>query len=53
MSSRSVSIALAAHLALPSSISFGEFPSVLPDVHDFVAAKGCRPEFANFSRSRK
>jgi chromate transporter len=29
---------LAAHLAVLSSISFGGFPSVLPDVHNFVAA---------------
>lgn len=30
--------ALTGHLALLSSISFGGFPSVLPDVHDFVVA---------------
>src|SRR5215510_7758708 len=28
--------ALLTHLALLSAISFGGFPSVLPDVHDFV-----------------
>jgi len=32
----SVPIALIAHLALLSLISFGGFPSVLPDLHDFV-----------------
>ena len=40
MSSRSASVVLAAHLALLSSISFGGFPSVLPDVHNFVVANG-------------
>ena len=30
--------ALAAHLALVSSISFGGFPTVLPDIHNFVVA---------------
>ncbi|HJU19197.1 MAG TPA: chromate transporter [Stellaceae bacterium] len=34
----SVLAALAAHLALLSSISFGGFPTVLPDVHNFVLA---------------
>ena len=29
-------VALTAHLALVSSISFGGFPTVLPDVHNFV-----------------
>jgi chromate transporter len=40
MSSPSAASALAAHLALLSSISFGGFPSVLPDVHNFVVANG-------------
>jgi chromate transporter len=38
------------HLALLSCISFGGFPSVLPDVHNFVTANGwvTDQEFANF-----
>jgi chromate transporter len=50
VNSPSASLALAAHLALLSSISFGGFPSVLPDVHNFVAANGwvTDREFANF-----
>ena len=50
MNSPSASVALAAHLALLSSISFGGFPSVLPDVHNFVTANGwvTDREFANF-----
>ena len=50
MSSRSASVVLAAHLALLSSISFGGFPSVLPDVHNFVTANGwvTDREFADF-----
>jgi chromate transporter len=36
MSSPAVLGALIARLALLSSISFGGFPTVLPDVHDFV-----------------
>jgi chromate transporter len=46
----SASPALAAHLALLSSISFGGFPSVLPDVHDFITANGwvTDREFADF-----
>jgi chromate transporter len=50
MNSPSDSVALAAHLAVLSSISFGGFPSVLPDVHNFVAAKGwvSDREFADF-----
>ena len=36
MNSPSVPIALTAHLALLSSISFGGFPTVLPDVRNFV-----------------
>ncbi len=31
-------VALTAHLAVLSSISFGGFPTVLPDVHNFVVA---------------
>jgi chromate transporter len=43
-------VVLAAHLALLSSISFGGFPTVLPDVHDLVAANGwvSDREFAQF-----
>jgi len=50
MNGPSASFALAAHLVLLSSISFGGFPSVLPDVHNFVAANGwvTDREFANF-----
>ncbi len=50
MSSASASVALAAHLAVLSSISFGGFPSVLPDVYNFVVANGwvADREFANF-----
>jgi chromate transporter len=50
MNSPSASVALAAHLALLSSISFGGFPTVLPDVHNFVTANGwvTDREFANF-----
>jgi chromate transporter len=46
----SPSAILAAHLAVLSSISFGGFPTVLPDVHDLVIAKGwvSDREFANF-----
>jgi chromate transporter len=36
MNSPSAPIALTAHLALLSSISFGGFPTVLPDVRNFV-----------------
>jgi chromate transport protein ChrA len=48
-------LVLAAHPAVLSSISFGGFPTVLPDVHDFAVAKGwvTDQEFANFLRSRK
>jgi chromate transporter len=48
--SPSASLALVAHLALLSSISFGGFPSVLPDVHNFVTANGwvTDREFADF-----
>ena len=50
MNSSSASLVLAAHLAVLSSISFGGFPTVLPDVHDFVVARGwvTDKEFANF-----
>ena len=50
MNSSSASLVLAAHLALLSSISFGGFPTVLPDVHNFVTANGwvTDQEFANF-----
>jgi len=50
MKSPSVSLLLAAHLALLSSISFGGFPSVLPDVRNLVIANGwvSGQEFANF-----
>ena len=50
MNSPSASVILAAHLALLSSISFGGFPSVLPDVHNFVTANGwvTDREFADF-----
>ena len=50
MNSPSASVALAAHLAMLSSISFGGFPSVLPDVHNFVTANGWASdrEFADF-----
>jgi chromate transporter len=43
-------VVLAAHLAVLSSISFGGFPTVLPDVHDLVAANGWASdrEFAEF-----
>jgi chromate transporter len=43
-------LVLAAHPAVLSSISFGGFPTVLPDVHDFAIAKGwvTDQEFANF-----
>jgi len=51
MSSPSAAIALSAHLALVSSISFGGFPTVLPDVRNFVVATHgwmTDQEFANF-----
>ena len=47
----STPIALTAHLALLSSISFGGFPTVLPDVRNFVVATHgwmTDQEFANF-----
>jgi len=50
MNSSPASLVLAAHLAVLSSISFGGFPTVLPDVHNFVVANGwvTDREFANF-----
>jgi chromate transporter len=51
MSSHSAPATFAMHLALLSCISFGGFPSVLPDIHDFVvAANGwiTDQEFTNF-----
>jgi chromate transporter len=50
MNSSQASLALAAHLAVLSSISFGGFPTVLPDVHNFVVMNGwvTDREFANF-----
>jgi chromate transporter len=51
MSSPSAPIALTVHLALVSSISFGGFPTVLPDVRDFVVVTHgwvTDQEFANF-----
>jgi chromate transporter len=50
MNSSPASLVLAAHLAVLSSISFGGFPTVLPDVHNFVVASGwvTDREFANF-----
>lgn len=49
MNTPSPSVVLAAHLAVLSSISFGGFPTVLPDVHDLVAAQKwvSDREFAN------
>jgi chromate transporter len=50
MSSPSASVALAAHLAVLSSISFGGFPTVLPDIHNLAKVNGwvTDREFANF-----
>jgi chromate transporter len=51
MSDPSAPIALSAHLALVSSVSFGGFPTVLPDVRNFVVATHgwmTDQEFANF-----
>jgi chromate transporter len=50
MNNPAASVALAAHLALLSSISFGGFPTVLPDVHNFVAANNLATdrEFSDF-----
>ena len=50
MNSPPASVALALHLAMLSSVSFGGFPSVLPDVHNFVSANGWMTdrEFSDF-----
>jgi chromate transporter len=50
MNGASATLTLAAHLAVLSSVSFGGFPTVLPDVHNFIAANGwvTDREFANF-----
>ena len=51
MNGPSVLIALTAHLALLSSISFGGFPTVLPDVRNFVVTTHgwmTDRDFANF-----
>jgi chromate transporter len=50
MTDPSAPIALTAHLALVSSISFGGFPTVLPDVRNFVVGTHgwmTNQEFAN------
>jgi len=50
MNTSSASLVLAAHLAVLSSISFGGFPTVLPDVHNVAVGHGwvTDQEFANF-----
>jgi chromate transporter len=51
MNNASASVALTAHLALLSSISFGGFPTVLPDVREFVVVTHgwmTDREFSNF-----
>jgi chromate transporter len=51
MSSPSAPVTLAMHLALLSCISFGGFPSVLPDLRNFVVAGNgwvTDQEFTNF-----
>ncbi len=51
MTGPSAPIALTAHLALVSSISFGGFPTVLPDVRSFVVSTHgwmTNQEFADF-----
>ena len=55
MSSHSAPVTLAMHLALLSCISFGGFPSVLADIHNFVTANGwvTDQEFANFFLNRR
>jgi chromate transporter len=49
MSGSPASLALAAHLVLLSSVSFGGFPTVLPDVHAFTVSRGwiTDQDFAN------
>jgi chromate transport protein ChrA len=55
MKDPTASFVLAAHLALLSSISFGGFPTVLPDVRNLVTVNGWATdqEFANFLQSRR
>lgn len=50
MNGSSGTLVLAAHLAVLASISFGGFPTVLPDVHNFAVAQGwvTDREFADF-----
>jgi chromate transporter len=50
MKDPTATLVLAAHLALLSSISFGGFPTVLPDVRNLVTANGWATdqEFADF-----
>jgi chromate transporter len=51
MNNPSALLALTAHLALLSSISFGGFPTVLPDVRDFVVVSHgwmTDQDFSNF-----
>jgi chromate transporter len=51
MNNPSASVTLTAHLALSSAISFGGFPTVLPDVRNFVVANHdwmTNQDFANF-----
>jgi chromate transporter len=50
MTDPSAPVALTAHLVLVSSISFGGFPTVLPDVRNFVVRTHgwmTNQEFAN------
>ena len=49
MKDPTVSLVLAAHLAVLSSVSFGGFPTVLPDVRNLVTVNGWMTdqEFAN------
>ena len=52
MTAPSAPLALTAHLALLSSISFGGFPTVLPDVRNFVVGTHSwmtDQDFANIS----
>ena len=49
----SAPLALTMHLAWVSSISFGGFPTVLPDVRNFVvSARGAEPPIIGPSRFR-
>lgn len=50
MNGSSAWLILAAHLVVLSSLSFGGFPTVLPDVHAFIVARGwiTDQEFADF-----